>query len=123
MSRHKSHRKRTKPDENINNNHNSNGGSLNFGNIAQLLSSIDINQVSSLINSINNKDTDKNSIITNMVDKVDNGENYSDDEVRNQKSTSREEIIRSINTLVNSDKSELLKAVMEIYGSNKEKNK
>lgn len=128
MSRHRSHHKRVRSNDSSNNSaNNSNTGSFNFGNIAQLLSSIDINQVSSLLGKMNSTERQ-----ANAIEKVDNDKNYDNDkdninensdEIKNQKSTSREEIIRSINTLVNSDKSELLKVVMEIYGSNKTKTK
>ncbi|AJA48973.1 hypothetical protein CPAST_c29070 [Clostridium pasteurianum DSM 525 = ATCC 6013] len=128
MSRHRSHHKRVRSkDSNNNAVNNSNTGSFNFGNIAQLLSNIDINQVSSLLGKMNNTERQ-----TNVVENINTEENYNNDNVtsdesidepRKQKSTSREEIIRSINTLVNSDKAELLKVVMEIYGSNKTKTK
>ncbi|AGK96316.1 hypothetical protein [Clostridium pasteurianum] len=121
MSRHSRnhhHKIISSQDNNNGNSINKNsGGSFNFGNIAQLLSNIDINQVSSLLGKVNNSQTDNNQI----------GEAVSNINTINQgngaRNTGREEIIRAINTLVNSDKSELLRIVMEIYGASKTKAK
>lgn len=118
----------SKESNNGNSINNNSSGSFNFGNIAQLLSNIDINQVSSLLGKINNQQAD-NSQVGGAVNRDSMAEDVSNistiDQGNSQGNgagnTSREEIIRSINTLVNSDKSELLRIVMEIYGASKTK--
>ncbi|MFT8314158.1 MAG: hypothetical protein ABF633_07845 [Clostridium sp.] len=134
MSRHSRnhHHKSISPQNSNNGNsiNNNSGGSFNFGNIAQLLSNIDINQVSSLLGKINNPRADNSQVgevvnRDNMADEVSNIStiNQGNGQGNGARNTSREEIIRSINTLVNSDKAELLKIVMEIYGASKTKGK
>lgn len=120
MSTHRSHHRKPISSKDSNNNNN---GSFNFGNIAQMLSNIDVNQVSSLLGKINNTERQTNDgeqVNQNDYSKGANSINTFN-EASSQKNTSREEIIKSINILVNSDKSELLRIVMEIYGANKTK--
>lgn len=69
---------------------------FNIGNIAEVLKNINADEVSSLLNKENAADND-------------------------DKNMGRQEIISSIRTLLNSDKTELIRVLIEIYGVGKNK--
>lgn len=103
MSRHRRHSRYEEEDIRESNTQQSGSpfGNFNIGNLAGIVNSIDVNQLTSAIN--------------RAGEELDNYD--SDDEPRNG------EIIRALRTLINSDKALLLQTIIQLYASSRNQRK
>jgi hypothetical protein len=95
MSSHKKRHKRETFNE-----ENSIPNNYDFSNIINLIKGIDINQLTEYVSTMNNTNQEEN-------DEIDEG------------TARRNEILSSIKTLIDSDKTELLQVILQLYAASK----
>jgi hypothetical protein len=103
MSRHRRHSRYEEDDirESSSQQNNSPLGNFNIGSLAEIINSIDVNQLTKAINRAGEE-----------LDNDDSG-----DEARNA------DIIRALRTLINSDKSLLLQTIIQLYAQSRNQRK
>lgn len=107
------HRRRNRNEETNSQTNGLNLNGIDLNSVAAIMKNIDINQLTSIIGSLNQSQGNYNE--NNNIDD-------SEEAVRDRRQR-RREIVNALTTLMNADRAELLQVVMQLYGTKKTENR